>query len=95
MTPHPILAETVLTLSQAAALATVSRDTVRRWLTKGLRGVRLAACRCGGHWRTSREAVGRFLVAVDPANAARPGPSAAQRRKDSERIDRELAAAGW
>lgn len=34
-----------------------------RWVIKGVRGVRLEAYREGGRWRTSKEAVLRFLEA--------------------------------
>lgn len=32
------------------------------WIVVGARGVRLEAVRCGGAYRTSREAVSRFLA---------------------------------
>lgn len=57
-----------LTLSQAAK-QTPGRDgkpvhinTIRRWVAKGFRGVRLSAWRRGGMWFTSASALEQFKV---------------------------------
>jgi predicted site-specific integrase-resolvase len=65
-----LLAETVITLRQAATVLTVDAQTAGRYVRAGRaiggRTVRLEAVRVGGRWRTSREAVARFLEATQP-----------------------------
>jgi hypothetical protein len=96
-----IQAEQLITLNEAARLRPLRRDgrpthvsTVYRWISRGVRGVRLEAIRIGGVTYTSREAVQRFadrLTGVSPSQAA--PPSAARRRREAE-VERQLAQAG-
>jgi hypothetical protein len=39
--------------------------TVHSWVTRGVRGVKLEATRVGNCWRTSAEALRRFLEALN------------------------------
>jgi hypothetical protein len=91
-------AEEILTLSQAAKRLPRLRDdrpvapsTLWRWATAGLRGIRLETIRVGGATCTSREALGRFLDALN----GRPAQidSHSQARHD-ESVEAELAARG-
>jgi len=68
MSPAELLAESVMTIKQAAEEIaeatkgkTVHVSTVHRWIFKGVRGHRLNACRIGCSWVTSREEVTRFI----------------------------------
>jgi excisionase family DNA binding protein len=71
------LAETVLTLPQAAAVLAVDAATVGRYVRAG----RLEGVRVGGRWKTSREAVARFLAGTQPrAKADPPARTPAGRR---------------
>lgn len=97
--------EQLLTFSQAAARlpsdgsrGIVDVSTVRRWATRGVRGVQLEAIRIGGMRYTSVEALRRFAEAIEhgPTNGGRPrrrNPRADARR-DAE-LDATLTAAGW
>jgi len=68
-----------LDLSEALKKAGVQASiwSAYRWVIKGVRGVRLEAYREGGRWRTSREAVLRFLA--DSTEAALQGRANARR----------------
>jgi hypothetical protein len=66
---------TQLVLAQAAAQVPggpVSVRTTLGWVQRGVGGVKLEAFRRGHKWRTSREAVERFLAALnrEPAGVA-------------------------
>jgi len=60
----------LLTFSQAAEIMSVSYSTVRRYALFGHRGRKLEKVRVGGGWRTSHEAIQRFLVADGSAQVA-------------------------
>lgn len=47
----------------------VDPSTVSRWINHGVHGHRLAARRIGGRWCVDREALDRFLEAIDRAAA--------------------------
>ena len=102
-----LLSETTIGLSAAAALLGVGRGnrpihpaTLTRWILRGIRGpdgqrIKLEGVRVGSSWRTSREAVARFVDALTPGAAAAPitrTPTA--RRRASERAEEELIRAG-
>ena len=71
--------------------------TVWRWATHGVRGVQLESILIGGARYTSREAVARFVDALngtrDGAPAA-PVPTPARRQRQRERAARVCDAAG-
>ena len=100
--PSDLLAETVLTLAEAAKQADTSVSVVYRWINDGLRGgIKLEACLRGSRWVTSAEALGRFYNRLTAARHGEPVDSttphartAAQRRRDSERAARECAELG-
>jgi DNA-binding transcriptional regulator YdaS (Cro superfamily) len=99
MTAPALLAETRLSLHQAAARLGVSPCTVRRWANAGVRGpggamVRLETAKVGGHRVTSAEACDRWLGVLNPG-AAVPTRTPAQARRASEAADAELERAGW
>lgn len=66
-----ILDETVIGMTEAArALPCVDGTRLHptcvwRWARRGVRGVKLETARIGGRVVTSREALGRFLAAID------------------------------
>jgi len=97
--------EEPISLEQAARLVghargetRVSRQTLYRWASSGLRGVRLETVQVGGKKSTSREALDRFFraltMASDPATntsvQATDGP-AATRSRDGKRGQRPIA----
>jgi hypothetical protein len=102
--------ETPLCLAAAARLVPPARSgrrchlsTILRWITRGARGpsgerVRLEAVRLGGRWLTSREALRRFVELLTPDLDAGPAVTTprtpGQRRRASERAERELARLG-
>jgi predicted transcriptional regulator len=94
-----LLYETVLTRRQAADLLRVSPAAVTNYLVRGVHGVKLEGVLVGGTWRTSAEAVDRFVDAqtekVLGPRASRPTCTARQARRASEQAMRELEAAGW
>jgi hypothetical protein len=79
----------------------VHPGTLVRWILVGVCGpdgsrVKLAACRVGGRWATSRAALDRFSAALTPHTEAMPlavrTPS--QRQRASERAAAELEKLG-
>ncbi|MGC8553533.1 MAG: DUF1580 domain-containing protein [Phycisphaerae bacterium] len=69
--------------------------TIHRWVSAGIRGVRLEVVRCGGALCTSREAVERFFSALSATDAPAHAPSTpARRERRVSRAQRECAAAG-
>lgn len=98
-----ILAETLVTIPQASALLPPDDSgrrphiaTIYRWMLRGIRGVKLETCLVGGKRFTSHEALQRFSEALTRAAQGKaPVPRTSTRRKrHSEAVDRELAAAG-
>lgn len=94
----------LLTVEQAAALfpggagrASVDDSTVRRWMRKGTKGVRLQAAVVGNRTYTTRRWVEEFIAACTEAamgEHAKPVTSAAsarQRARESAEVDRLLA----
>lgn len=97
-----ILTEDVLTLKQAAALLHVNSVSVGRYIREGrpVKGmaVRLEGVWVGGRWKTSREAIARFLESILPNYE--PGPvqeikSPARKNREHERVMARLRAAGF
>jgi len=93
--------EQLLTMRQAAKLfpgrtgRPINVSTVWRWLLGGRRGVRLESIVCGGVRYTSREAIHRYLTALNPEQAAAPTiRTATQRSRASARAARALTEAG-
>ena len=80
-------------------------STLWRWCRKGLRGVHLEYVRVGRNIATSRQAMGRFFVALAENDPPLPGPSQGvgkqlppatpkARRDAIEAAERRLAEAG-
>jgi len=67
--------------------------TIWRWATRGIRGVKLDIVRIGGSTCTSREAVGRFLSAINGRDVL-PSDTSKRREAEISRAERELASAG-
>lgn len=90
--------ETRVSLTKAAQLYDVALSTTYRWHLRGVSGVKLETTRIGGKRVTTLEALERFHAAVtaaaDGVPSQRPEPETS-RRKRLERVDRELAAAGF
>jgi hypothetical protein len=91
-----LLDETPLTLAEAAKALPRLRGgkrihlaTLYRWISGGVRGVRLESLRLGRTVVTSREALRRFAerLTAAPRPAAPPATAAARR---AERVDAEL-----
>jgi hypothetical protein len=64
-------------------------NTIRRWATQGVRGVKLQTVKIGGRYFTSREALGAFIAHLsDPGTVGAPepsGPVLERRAKAAER----------
>lgn len=88
-----IASEDLVTLPQAGRYVPggPSASTIWRWHLRGIRGHRLEATLIGGRRYTSRQAIERFLRAINGASAA--APSAARLRAISA-AEAELDAAG-
>ena len=94
--------EQLISLAQAAKLRPCGRRgrplhpaTMYRWISRGIRGVRLEFIRLGGTLYTSREAMQRFADRLTAGSLATTPPTeATQGSKEIERIERELDAAG-
>lgn len=86
-------AETTMLLSKAARILNPANPphvaTVWRWAMHGVRGVKLESVVIGGCRYTSREAVARFLKALNEPDAVPTPP-----RRGAERAERTLVAKG-
>lgn len=87
--------ETLLTLEQAGERLLVSKATLYRWITVGMKGVKLEAARVGGRWRTSEEALQRFSDCLtpnqEPSHASASSlPTLKERRRHSEEVERSI-----
>ncbi len=95
-----VLSETVVSPEAAAKPLSVSGRTVVRWITEGCpvagKVVVLEGAFVGGRWKTSREAVARFVAACESARRPHsvPGPSPSQQRKQSRDDRRALEKMG-
>jgi hypothetical protein len=96
-----IAREHVLTLAEAAAHPSVRRDAGQdpspaklwRWVTRGVRGVRLDGQRRPGGWVTSLEALQRFFDALTAhAETARRAQRLRQAPTDAARAELEAEA---
>jgi hypothetical protein len=108
-TAHPLMAETLISVSEAARSIPAHRGTGRcnpatvwRWITEGVRStsgerVRLESVRIGGRFVTSREALDRFIQRLSAdAGVAAPAPrTPTQRQRSAKRADESLAKTGW
>lgn len=78
--PAEVAAPTMLRIRDIARQYAVSRMTVTRWLSVGVRGVRLRGTMAGGQWRIARADLDSFMAKL---TADATGESAAMivRRK--------------
>src|SRR5262245_56755252 len=98
--------EELITFSEAAKLVPsrhpgrkLSVTTVWRWAEFGVQGIKLESIYFGGSRYTTREAVRRFGMAVTAARqgdapAPPPRPVSAGRRRELDRVNRELDRVG-
>jgi hypothetical protein len=108
-TARQILGENTVSLAQAARRqppgrngAPCSLQTILRWILDGVPGpdghrVRLGACRLGGRWLTSIEALARFATELTPTIGDRPVSrqrTLRQWRRAAERAEQELEKLG-
>jgi hypothetical protein len=95
---HDLFSEERLSLNQLAKEERVNPSTTWRWYLSGCRGVKLETYVSGGRRYTTREAFRRFQERCTAAAAG--GQSApkvqtpAQRQREIERAERELAEMG-
>jgi len=96
--------EQLISLSEALRILPPGRrnkrphlSTILRWIWHGVDGVKLEACRIGGRWLTSKQALQRFSEALTPdaADTAPAVPRApATRQRESDRAGRALDKVG-
>lgn len=60
-----VLTESVISTTEAAEIAHVSRNAIHVWVKKGVHGLKLEGAYAGAHLKTSREALSRFLTAIN------------------------------
>lgn len=105
--PIDLTCDELISLREASAMLPRLRGgkpvhvaTLSRWITTGVRSldgrrVHLEAARVGVAWVTSPEALDRFARRLTPTQTdGRPAPSVAARKRELERIDRELDQLG-
>jgi len=92
-----ITTEALLSLSEAAKTlpGRPHASSIFRWLTRGVRGVRLESTLVGGRRYTSQEALVRFCAAITAAAADELAPvrTPARRERDFQRAEREMGIA--
>ena len=93
--------ETVLTLADATDHLPRRRRgakphvcTLIRWAKVGVRGAKLETLRVGGTLCTSLEALQRFCERCSGDDTSTVVRTSTRRRRDQERADKELTAAG-
>ena len=96
-----VLGEETLTLAEAAkALPRLRRgrkihvSTLYRWISRGLRGVRLEAVKLGGTLVTSKEALQRFAERLSRAEGV-PEAVPVRLSRRAERAEREAERRGF
>jgi hypothetical protein len=85
--------ETILTLAEAAAAAKVHVDTVKKWMVVGCHGDKLEGGRIGNEYRTTREALQRFMAKRSGVDPGRPAPISAGPRSIAHELARAQALA--
>ena len=69
--------------------------TLWRWVSKGVRGVKLSVVRVGGRTMVTPDSIETFLNRLNAADEPQsPSITAGQRRRQSEAARRELAEIG-
>lgn len=82
-----------LAVAKAAAHAGVHRVTLLRWITRGVRGVRLAATKAGAAWRVKAADLDAFLAECTRlALAGTPAPVVVAGRTPDAQRERARAA---
>ena len=69
----------------------IARATAMRWILNGVGGVRLESVRIGGSRYTSREAVERFVAALNHCIPTKP----VDRNREHQQVERTLATEGF
>jgi excisionase family DNA binding protein len=97
----PVSYPKLLTAAVVAERADVNLTTVYRWITQGVRGLRLAATMVGGSWRVAEANLDAFLAeltrratAGSPAPVFTAGQSPAAQRARSDAAREELRRLG-
>jgi hypothetical protein len=92
--------ERLIGLGEAAKILTAHVNSVRRWICQGAiapsgQKVKLEAVRVGSRWKTSSEAIQRFVAALTPSTDPPPhAPSQAKRDSRAEYFGRKLREMG-
>src|SRR5262249_1534786 len=73
----------------------LSISTIYRWVNRGLDGTKLRTVDVGGEMYTSEEWVWEFFNRRNPSVPPSRRMTPARRRREFERTNAELAAAGW
>ena len=81
------------TLAECALFYRVHRNTVLRWHTKGIDGVKLRLWRKGKRWVADDDDIATFFLAL--ADGAPPTQMPQGSAHSTEKLDRKLDAAGW
>lgn len=98
-TIEQLIDEDLIGLAEAGRIAKVGPRVITRWgrtgfLRNGER-VRLELVKLGGKYRTTKNAIVRFIAALNGEDEPAPMPrTATQRRKASEAAEKELIAMG-
>lgn len=100
-TLHMALIDGEITLAQAAKLLPKVNgkafhvDTLKRWIAKGCRGVRLEAWRRGGRWFTSEAALEKFRQETSGGVTSLPPRTDRQRKVAAEAARERLRRNGF
>ena len=81
------------TIAEWALFYRVHRNTVLRWHTKGIDGVKLRLWRKGKRWVADEEDIATFFLALADGNTPVQVPQGTARV--TQKLDRDLEAAGW
>ena len=81
------------TLAEWALILCVHRNTLLRWHTKGIDGVRLRLWRKGKRWVADEKDIVTFFSALSSESPPVSAPQITAPSK--EKLERELDAAGW
>lgn len=81
------------TLAQWALILGVHRNTLLRWHSKGIDGVKLRLWRKGKRWVADEKDIATFFSAL--ARESPPSSAPQVTAPANEKLERELDAAGW
>lgn len=81
-------------LAAVAERLNVSKSTVHRWRTVGVRGIKLSCVRVGARWFAAEPEVAAFLNVLNGRDVAGDPPDRKKRAAEKAALEQQLIALG-